>query len=121
MCDIGKIRPKFKLWLHGEESEGVFGDGKWRLLKEIERQGSLKAAAETLGISYRKAWGDLRKAEQRLGIKFIEKHRGGHDGGETCLTEVGKEWVKGYGRLRAKVEEAVDEGFNEHFGKHLKR
>ena len=108
------LHPRFKLWLSSEEVEGAFGDGKWRLLKAIDRTGSLRAATESLGISYRKAWGDLRKAEKGLGVQLIEKHRGGQGGGDTVLTEAGKQWVAAYGRFRREVEEAVARGFRRH-------
>ena len=32
-----QLSPRFKLWLNTKNTEGVFGDGKWRLLKAIER------------------------------------------------------------------------------------
>ena len=41
-----KLRARFKLWLSTEDIEGVFGDGKWRLLRSIESEGSLAAASE---------------------------------------------------------------------------
>ena len=104
---VAGVRPKFRLWLSSEDAEGVFGDGKWRLLEAIEREGSLKAATDSLGISYRKAWGDLKKAERSLGIKLVEKRRGGRSGGETRLTQAGKEWLVAYGRFRLKVEQVV--------------
>ena len=108
---VADFRPRFKLWLSSEEAKGGFGDGKWRLLKAIEREGSLKAATDSLGISYRKAWGDLKKAERALGIKLIEKHRGGSGGGETHLTEAGKKWMAAYGRFRSKIEKTVAKEF----------
>ena len=109
-----RLEPRFKLWLSSRNAEGAFGDGKWRLLKAIETEGSLKAATELLGISYRKAWGDLRKAEKCLGVIFIERHRGGDSGGATTLTEAGRKWMAGYSRFRAAVERATDKAFNSH-------
>jgi len=114
-CHVAGLTPKLKLWLSSEDVEGVFGDGKWRLLQAIEREGSLRAATDALGISYRKAWGDLRKAEKALGIRFIERHRGGSEGGESHLTEAGKQWLAAYGRLRSKVEQAVENEFKNQF------
>jgi len=108
------LRPRFKLWLSTEDSEGAFGDGKWRLLDAIGRRGSLRAAATELGISYRKAWGDLKKAERCLGIALIEKHRGGSGGGETTLTDAGKAWLRGYSDFRADVEKVVSSAFERH-------
>ncbi len=101
------LEPQFKLWLFRCGMDGGFGDGKWRLLQAIDREGSLRAAATILGISYRKAWGDLKKAEQCLNTKLIEKRRGGPDGGETRLTAAGKCWVAAYRRFRRHVEKAV--------------
>ena len=101
-----EIEPGIKLWL-SLSGQGVFGHGKWLLLDAIDRKGSLQAAADSLGISYRKAWGDLRKAERALGILFLDRHRGGSDGGESRLTEEGRKWLKEYGRLHDEVEESV--------------
>ena len=109
---IERIRPRFKVWLCNDAADGLFGGGKWRLLDAIHRTGSLRAAAESLGISYRKAWGDLRKAESGLGIKFLERRRGGSDGGETRLTETGERWLLEYGRFQKKVEQAVARAFD---------
>jgi molybdate transport system regulatory protein len=111
---LRKVRARFKLWLNTEEAEGVFGDGKWRLLKAIESTGSLKAASSMLGISYRKAWGDLRKAEQYLGVNLAERERGGDKGGRTGLTKEGKKWVRAYGMFRKEVERTVDRAHKKH-------
>lgn len=106
-----RLRPRLKVWLECDTGEGAFGDGRWRLLETVAREGSLKAACDALGISYRKAWGDLRKVEACLGIRLIEKRRGGADGGETLLTDAGRQWLAAYKRFRSKVEKAVDREF----------
>ena len=115
------LRPKFKLWLSSPEAEGIFGDGKWRLLKAVSLEGSLLAATQCLKISYRKAWGDLRKAEQRLGERLVEKHRGGAEGGTALLTETGKAWLKAYAGFRSDVEKAVSEAFTSNIAPLLHR
>ncbi len=102
-----KLRPRFKLWLSYGEHEGAFGDGKWRLLRAIEQEGSLRAASETMHMSYRKAWGDVKKAEQALGVTLVKKQRGGCHGGSATLTKAGKEWVRAYTRMRTDVEHTV--------------
>jgi molybdate transport system regulatory protein len=92
-----------KLWLSSETSEGSFGTGKVRLLEAIHQTGSLQEAARTLGISYRKAWGDLKKAETCLQCKLIEKTRGGRGGGRTVLTEQGRGVTRAYSTLHDTV------------------
>ncbi len=104
------ITPGIRLWisLHGD---GVFGHGKWQLLDAVHRKGSLRAAADWLGISYRKAWGDLRKAERALGIHFLERHRGGISGGESNLTEEGRKWHREYARFQDEMDAEVARAF----------
>jgi len=111
---VKELEPKFKLWLNCGDAEGAFGDGKWRLLQTIQTQGSLRAASDILGISYRKAWGDLRKAERALGVRLVEKQRGGKAGGRTALTGLGKKWVAAYAGLREDLEETVQKAYRQH-------
>ena len=111
------LRARFKLWLSTKDVKGLFGDGKWRLLKAIDAEGSLKAASESLRISYRKAWGDLKKAQDALDTALVEKQRGGSMGGQTTLTEQGKKWVKAYARFRGDVEKAVEKAYEKHINK----
>ena len=111
---VKKLKPRFKLWLSSEDVEGVFGDGKWRLLQAIGAEGSLKAASESLHISYRKAWGDLKKAQDALHIVLVEKQRGGSIGGQTVLTKQGQEWVEAYTKFRMDIETAVENAYQRH-------
>jgi molybdate transport system regulatory protein len=111
---VKNLKPRFKLWLSTKNIEGVFGDGKWRLLKAIRAKGSLFAASKELHISYRKAWGDLKKAEESLGISLVDKHRGGHTGGQTILSEHGKRWIKAYELFRRDIEKAVEKAYVKH-------
>ena len=115
-----KLKAKFKLWLSSKEAEGVFGDGKWRLLKAIDNEGSLRQACERLHISYRKAWGDLKKAQDFLKIALVEKHRGGSLGGRTALTEHGKKLVKAYTKFRSDIEKTLENAYRKHLKEFLK-
>ena len=114
------LRARFKLWLSTKDVEGVFGDGKWRLLKAIDAEKSLKAASESLHISYRKAWGDLKKAQDALHITLVEKQRGGSMGGRTALTGQGKRWVGAYTRFRSDIEKAVEKAYEKHIKELIK-
>ncbi len=109
-----KLKVRLKIWLSSKDVEGIFGDGKWRLLRAVETEGSLQAASQKLRISYRKAWGDLKKAQDALNITLVEKHRGGISGGRTALTSLGKKWVRTYTKFRADIEKAVDKAYEKH-------
>ena len=109
---ITSLSPRFKLWL--SSSQGAFGDGKWRLLQTIEREGSLVGASRVLGTSYRKIWGDIKKAEECLGVTLVEKYRGGTGGGQTRLTPIGKKWIRAYKHFRNQIEKAMTRGYERH-------
>ncbi|MCD4679126.1 MAG: hypothetical protein K8S00_01945 [Bacteroidales bacterium] len=47
------VKCNFKIWLSTNDDEGIIGDGKWKILKAIEKHGSLTAATKALGITYR--------------------------------------------------------------------
>jgi len=63
------------LWL---ESGGgmVFGLGRVQLLELVERLGSLNQAAKALGMSYRAAWGRIKRTEEALGEPLLAKASG---------------------------------------------
>jgi len=116
---ISRLKPRFKLWLSLDSDRGGFGIGKWELLDAIDKYGSLSSAVNSLGISYRKAWGDLKESEKFLGFKLIEKHRGGNLHGETVLTEQGKIFLEIFKKFYNDIEKAVDEAFEKYFVNNL--
>lgn len=104
---------RYKLWLSAVSGEGIIGEGQYQLLRAIEGNGSLKAAAEELGTSYRKAWGDIRKAEELLGFDLTDKHRGGKDGGKSTITVKAKNLLEAYDALHKKMDDAIEEAYDE--------
>lgn len=62
---------KYKIWIE-ENGKVIFGKGRDEILKSIEEQHSLNAAAKELGMSYRAAWGRLKASEERMDKKLVE-------------------------------------------------
>ena len=106
------ISPNYKLWLTSDDGKNFMGDGKWLLLKAIDEKGSLKAATKELNISYRKAWGDLKKTEIFLGFELTEKHRGGKNGGKSMLTDKGKKLINAYQKFHTDIDNYIEKSFN---------
>ena len=104
---------RYKLWLSAVSGEGIVGEGQYQLLREIEKKGSLKAAAEGLGTSYRKAWGDIKNAEALLGYDLTEKVRGGIDGGKSTLTGKAKNLLEAYDTLHKKLDSTIESAYAE--------
>ncbi len=103
------IRVKYRVWVSDTDNTELIGDDEWQLLKYINEFGSLKAAANKMGFSYRKAWGDLRDAETKLDLVLIEKFRGGEQGGSTTLTKEGEHLIQAYDNLHSNFQDAVNQ------------
>jgi len=107
------IRLNYKIWLSTDNGESILGDGKWQILKAIEKHGSLMAATEALGLTYRRTWGNLKKIEKILGIPLLEKSRGGASGGSTQLTREGKKLVAAFDKFHTKNDKLLIKAFDE--------
>lgn len=106
-----KISLNYKIWLSGPDGHGILGDGKWKILKLIEEKGSLKAACDELGYTYRRTWGNLEKIEQTLGFPLLEKHRGGSEKGSTRLTPEGKKLVEAFDAFHGEADATIEKAF----------
>ncbi|HNS18511.1 MAG TPA: LysR family transcriptional regulator [Bacteroidales bacterium] len=105
------IRLQYKIWLESEDGKGVLGDGKWQILKAIRTHGSLMAACQALGMTYRRTWNDLKKIEQMLGFSIVQKSRGGKEGGRTILSEEGLRLVEAFDHFHENVDELIRKKF----------
>jgi molybdate transport system regulatory protein len=92
---------RLRLWLESDDGV-VFGMGRLQLLERIETLGSLKAAAESMGMSYRAAWGKLKATESSLGKTLVERAGGCKSG--TVLSDYGRALAQGYRRWYAALE-----------------
>lgn len=107
-----RIRPAFKLWLENEEGY-VFGQGTYDLLKKIQEVGSLSEAAKALGISYRHAWGLIKRAESRMGEPLLRTHKGGRlGGGGAILTQAGRRLLEEFLRVRQALSQTCVDGLS---------
>jgi len=106
------LRANFKIWLETENGY-VFGEGLFELLSKVRDLGTLSAAALSLDMSYRHAWGIVRNVEERLGTHIIITRKGGTTGGGAVLTENGTDLLNDYVKLRkmfSYVSSTVSEG-----------
>lgn len=98
---------KSRIWVELDDSE-FLGEGKVRLLKAIDRTGSLSKAAKDLNISYKKAWRLIdavnKTAKKPVTINCI----GGKGGGGTELTAYGKSLIRVFDDMNQQCWEFLD-------------
>jgi molybdate transport system regulatory protein len=106
---MDKPRPAYKIWLETDDGL-VFGPGVDALLRKVKEKGTLKEAASSLDMSYRYAWGLIKKVEKKLGEPLIEAHKGGRSGGgRTEITELGNQFIEDFRILKEKLSKEVAE------------
>jgi molybdate transport system regulatory protein len=97
-------RVKLRVYFPGEHS---LGPGKVALLEAVREQGSISAAARTLGMAYRHAWILLDDLNRCFKTPVVQTATGGAAGGGTTLTPLGEEIVVRYHRMQRRTERAI--------------
>jgi len=113
------LRVRSKVWI---ERDGaiVMSEYRARLLEAVAREGSVAAAADSLGLPNRTAWKKLREIEEAAGTPLLESGSGGPSGGQSRLTPVAEEMLLAFRRISGPVDDEVQERFadeQEHFAR----
>ena len=94
------MKPVTKIIFTDDNGIKFFGEGPCRLLRCVEKTGSLRAAAMEMEMAYSKASKLLKQAETNLGFSLTIRSTGGKDGGGSTLTPEGKRWLQQYEAYR---------------------
>lgn len=94
------MKPVTKILFTDDDGNKFFGEGPLRLLRSVEKTGSLRAAAMEMEMAYSKAIKILKQAEENLGFPLTSRSKGGKDGGGSNLTPEGKRWLRQYEAYR---------------------
>lgn len=94
------MKPVTKITLTDDNGIKFFGEGPCRLLRCVEKTGSLRAAAMEMEMAYSKANKLIKQAEGTLGYSLTTRSTGGKDGGGSVLTPEGKRFLSQYEAYR---------------------
>jgi len=111
------MRPVTKITFIDDNGIKFFGEGPCRLLRCVEKTGSLRAAALEMEMAYSKASKILKQAEISLGFSLTRRSTGGKNGGGSILTPEGKRWLQQYEAYRDACVKASQELYRLHFPK----
>lgn len=94
---------KSRIWIcRGDES--FLGDGRIRLLQEIQNTGSISKAAKIMSMSYKKAWMLVQSMNKQSDSPIVERKTGGINGGGAELSKKGEELVLIYQEITRRNE-----------------
>jgi molybdate transport system regulatory protein len=108
-----------KIWI--DQNGKAFGDGPYKLLKGVDKTGSLHKAAGHMGMAYSKAWKLIRTMEQRLGFILLDRKVGGRYGGGSSVTPKAKKFMSNYERFRKEIDAMINGIFQKYFGSEQRR
>src|SRR5262249_853850 len=103
----GFAMPRLSIRIDFEPSGSALGPGMVRLLEGIERENSLRGAARSLNMSYRKAWGLIQDMHATFQVPVVKAEAGGLAGGCSQLTDLGRNLVRLYRRIESEAEYAA--------------
>jgi len=83
------------------------GPGKADLLAAIAAEGSISAAARTMGMSYRRAWLLVDELNRVFIGPVVASETGGHRGGGAVLTALGQEILQRYRAMERRAAASV--------------
>lgn len=98
---------RLKVWFE-VDGKPIIGEGRLRMLKAIHENGSIRHAATSLGISYRKIRGAIRDMEMQINEPLVIAYRGGEDGGGARLTSTAHALIASYGDAADRFYQLAD-------------
>lgn len=107
------IRIRSKVWLE-VDGQPFLGGGRLRLLRAIASTGSINAASQQLGISYRKAWSQVQEMEKH-GIPLVECEKGGSGGGRSVITPQARELLSKFDDVQEGLHQMINDRFDQVF------
>jgi molybdate transport system regulatory protein len=99
-----RLRPRMRV-VCGEEI--AFGPGKVDLLVVVAETGSIREAAERMGMSYMRAWKLIKTMNACFKEPLVEAVRGGRAHGGASLTRTGKKALELYRQMEADCVHAT--------------
>ncbi|HWX14909.1 MAG TPA: LysR family transcriptional regulator [Methylocella sp.] len=89
------------------ETGGRIGPGKIALLEAIRKTGSITAAAQSMQMSYRRAWLLVDELNKLMSEPVVTTTAGGAMHGGTTLTPVGEKTIALYHSIEAQIRAAA--------------
>lgn len=108
-----KFRPVLSVRIFGEGK--CFGPGVAELLRRVQQERSLRAAAISIAMAYSKAWSVIKASEAELGFKLLVSTTGGKNGGGASLSPEAEKLLAAYDAYCVAVKEFAAEEFERRF------
>jgi molybdate transport system regulatory protein len=101
-----RLHPRFRV---ADDDRIALGPGKAELLEAIARAGTIGDAAQSLGMSYMRAWQLVREMNEAFREPLVEASRGGDRRGGAARTDAGRRALALYREMEQEALRAARE------------
>jgi len=101
------IHLSYDMWMEYDGGEKVLTGEELSMLLEIDKTGSLLQASTNLNVSYRKAWGLVRKIEKQFGFQILSRSKESQPAGRNEITLKGMELMNAWKSLHYEADIAM--------------
>jgi len=85
------------------------------LLSLVDETSSVRTACQRMQISYSTGWNIIRTMESQFSRTLIERSQGGAGGGQSRLTDDGRQLIEAFNRYSAELRRMANELFGSYF------
>ncbi|MFN3850238.1 MAG: winged helix-turn-helix domain-containing protein [Spirosomataceae bacterium] len=96
-----------RIWI--EESDKFIGVGRVELLELIKETGSINKAAQTMNMSYKKAWGLVNSMNEQSAKPLVLTQTGGEKGGGATITEEAQRLIDTYKVIQERFKKFLSD------------
>lgn len=105
---MDNITIRNRLWLM-KDGRSYLGEGRVSLLKAIQKNGSISAAARSMNMSYKKAWEAIDAMNSLSDEPLVIRTTGGSGGGGTKVTEAGEAAIELFQSINNRCNTFLDD------------
>ncbi len=107
------VRPVLNVFLAKEMP--FFDEKIAMLLSLVDETSSVRTACQRMQISYSTGWNIIRTMESQFSRTLIERSQGGAGGGQSRLTEDGRQLIEAFRRYSTELRRVAAELFDSYF------
>jgi molybdate transport system regulatory protein len=108
---MAKLKLKSSQWIVNEDNDIIIGEGRAKILENIEKTGSINQTAKMMKMSYKAVWSKIKATEKHMNTCIVHTDR--KEGSR--LSTDGKGLLEKYKRLKEKCISADDKIFSSIF------
>ncbi len=104
---MAQLKLKSSQWIVDENNNIIIGEGRAKILENIEKTGSMNQAAKLMQMSYKAVWSKIKATEKHMNACIVHTDR--KEGSR--LSQTGRDLLAKYKLLKAQCVSADDKIF----------